>query len=137
MLKKINKFKPILLTFVFTLVIAFSTLLLPAHATCPENVVPNPLDPNCELPAGQTISVGFLINRFIVFLPYIVTLIGVACYAWGAIKIIMAQDSDQKNDGVKILLYVTGGLGAFFSLWLLLFLVSLVTGFDLLKAIGQ
>jgi len=124
------------IAFGFLNLLIFAYSIQPSYAKCPDNVVPNPLDPNCEAQPG-TLTFGFLINRFIVFLPYIVTLLAIGSYVWGAVKIILAQDEDGKNKGVRILIYTTVGLGAFFSLWLILFIVSIVTGVDLLRAIGQ
>lgn len=107
-----------------------------SYAACSDNVVPNPLDPDCSAQAG-TLTFGFLINRLVNFLPYIVTLIAVGSYVWGALKLMFAQNEDGRNNAIKIFSYTTAGLIAFFSIWLILFIVSLITGVDLLKAIGQ
>lgn len=132
---KVNLFK------VLTgIVLGISFLLIPAYsapslAVCPPNVVPNPLDPDCNAPAGG-ITVGFIVNRFIVFLPAIVVLAGIIGYSWGAFKVMLGGE-DGKEEGIKIWVRVTIGLVLFFSIWLILFLVSIITGFDLLAAIGQ
>ncbi len=138
----LNKLKNSVITksglLVITIMMLFSAYLMPVYAQCPDNVVPNPLDPECTLATNnRTITIGFLINRFIVFLPYIVTVLAVAAFAWGAIKIIMAGDGEGREEGIKIMINAGIGLGLFFSIWLILFIISIVTGYDLLAAIGQ
>lgn len=132
---KINIFK-FLLLLVFALNFAFiATNFNTVYAQCPPNVVPNPLDPDCRA-QGQGITIGFLINRFIVFLPAIIVLLGIVGYGWGAAKMILGGE-DGKEEAIKMWVQITIGLMAFFSMWLILFLVSIITGFDLLAAIGQ
>ena len=127
---KINKL--IIFTFVVTLALTFFSLFTTVSAACAPNVVPNPLDPNCQLDGNQ-LSLGYIINRFVVFLPYIVTFITVAVIAWGAIKIIIAGDTDKRDEGLKIIMNAIIGAVIYASIWLILFMISLITGFNLVS----
>lgn len=131
-----NKLKKAGFLFLIYLFFFINSVLNVVYAVCPENVVPNPLDPNCDR-QGDSITVGFLINRFIVFLPYIVTIIAVGAFIWGSIIVITAQNGEARKAGIQIWINAALGLSLFFSIWLVLFLISMITGVDLLKAIGQ
>lgn len=133
----LNKIKIFVFFLTVFSIFTITPFIPPVNAKCPENVVPNILDPNCDLPQGQSITLGFLINRFVVFLPYFVTILAVGTFAWGSVKVILSQDEDGRKEGIQILINTAIGLGLFFSIWLVLFMISIITGVDLLKAIGQ
>lgn len=134
MLRKNKTPKQLIFTFLITAIFGAFTLLSPISAqnNCPDNVVPNPLDPNCQLEQNQ-LSLGFIINRVVVFLPYIITFLIVAAIAYGAIKIVLAGDTDKRDEGFKIIINAIIGAVIFSSLWLILFLISLITGFNLVS----
>jgi hypothetical protein len=105
-LKKQNFLK---LLFILTLFLNFTFLALsfsPVYAECPSNVVPNPLDPNCD---GAPITIGTIVNRFIVFLPYIIVIIAVIGYGYGAGVAILGGEEGREK-AIKIWVDVTFGL---------------------------
>jgi hypothetical protein len=132
MTQKNKSSKILILVFVLFSILHLTSYLLPVSAQCPPNVVPNPLDPNCEAAA---ITPGTLVNRLIVFLPYLIVIVAAGGYGYGAWQIITGGE-DGKENGIKTWIRVTLGLVGFFSIGLALFILSIVTGFDLLGLIG-
>ncbi len=115
--------------------VLFSVFVTPISAKCPENVVPNPLDPNCE--AKNPLTFGSIVNRVTVFVPYITVAVAAAMFVWGAFVVMTAQDETGRRKGIDIWINTGLGLVLLFSIWLVLFIISIFTGVDLLSAIGQ
>lgn len=131
MQQKLNKLKKLILS-AFFLLMSFSMPLWSVSAKCPDNVIPDPLDPDCT----RNITVGGLIGNVVAFVPVMVTLIAIGVMIWGAIKIILAEDADKRNEGIEVIKNAFIGLVAFGLIGLILFIITLLTGFDFLKAIG-
>lgn len=109
--------------------------LLTVKAKCPENVVPNFLDPNCEL--NDRLTLGFIINRFLSILPFIFVLIFIGMFLWGIITLGTAGTNSEKvKDAQKIMINAVIALIIFLSLGAILFLISYLTGVDLLSWLG-
>jgi hypothetical protein len=118
--------------------IAFTTLFLSSadlyssvQAVCGPNTVPNPLDPNCE--GGRNLLLGTVLNRFIQFIPFIITIAAVIAIIRGAIKIMFADDAEARGEGFKIVINAAIGAAVFYSLWILLFFLEVATGGSLLN----
>jgi membrane protein insertase Oxa1/YidC/SpoIIIJ len=106
----------------------------PASAACPPNVLPNPIDPNCE--NTNVLSIGYIGGRAISFLPIIVAISAAVMYAIASFKLMMSQSDDDRNEAIKMFVYITAAIIAFFSIGLIMTLVSFIIGVDLLKLIG-
>ncbi len=120
--------------FLFTVVV--NVFVTPLSAKCPENVVPNPLDPNCD--ASSPITLGSIVGRVVVFVPYATVAIATAMFIWGALLVITGKEDERgKSKGIQIWINTALGLVLMFSIWLVLFIISLFTGVDLLSFIGQ
>lgn len=95
---------------------------------CPANAIYNPLDPNCN----RNLNLGVIFNVILNIVPFIVVLIAVGFFAWGAIKIMIAgEDSNAREKGIETMRNSIIGLIAFFLIGMILWIVSLITGFDI------
>lgn len=95
---------------------------------CPPNAIYNPLDPNCD----RNLNLGVIFNVILNIVPFIVVLIAVGFFAWGAIKIMIAgEDSNAREKGIETMRNAIIGLIAFFLIGMILWVVSLITGFDI------
>jgi hypothetical protein len=134
MLSKIKKsISPKVFYLVLFAQLLFIYFITEVNAQCPDNVVPNPIDPDCS---QSPITFGLLVTRIVGFVPYIVAIAAVASYVWGSIKVIMAKDADGRQEGITIWINTTIGVSLFAGIWLVLFIVSVITGFDLLSFLG-
>lgn len=123
--------------FIFLFLFLFLPILnlLTVQAKCPENVVPNFLDPNCEL--NDRLTLGFIINRFLSVVPFVLILIFVGMFLWGIITLGTAGTNSEKvKEAQKIMINAVIALIIFLSLGAILFLISYVTGVDLLSWLG-
>lgn len=96
-----------------------------------ENLVPNPLNPNCD--SQRNLTAGDLINRFIQIIPFVITLVAVAAIIRGAFKIMVADDAEKRQDGFKIVVNAAIGVALFYSIWFILFLIEYLTGASLIN----
>ncbi len=95
---------------------------------CPANGIYNPLDPNCD----RNLNLGVIFNVILNVVPFIVVLIAVGFFAWGAIKIMIAgEDSNAREKGIETMRNAIIGLIAFFFIGMILWVISLITGFNI------
>lgn len=113
--------------------ILFASYLVPVYAACPENIVPNPLDPNCD--RTQPITIGSLLNQVLVFLPFIIGVIFAGSFLYGAVRVAVGGE-EGREEGIKWMINVVIGAVAIGLLWVIMFFVSIFTGVDLLSALG-
>lgn len=132
---KLFLYKVINLIFLF---FYFSFFIFPVsevYAKCPENVVPNFLDPNCEM--SDSFTFGFLINRFMSFVPTILGLTFFGVFLWGVIVLMTSGgDSNKVKQATDIFTYASIALIVFASLGAILFLISIITGTNIFSWIG-
>jgi hypothetical protein len=125
--------------FIFAIFLLFLIIInfmsVPAVAKCPENVVPNPLDPNCQL--QQPITLGMILNRISPFIPIAAVIAAVSMLIAGAFVMLTSQNEEGRRKAIQFWINAVLGLVLLFSIWLILFLISIFTGVDLLSAIGQ
>lgn len=120
------------------LFICFLLFVIPhsgVYAQCPENVVPNFLDPNCEM--GDSFTVGSLVNRFMSFIPTILGITFFGVFLWGVIVLMTSGgDSNKVKQAIDIFTYAGIALLVFASLGAILFLISFITGTNIFSWIG-
>lgn len=128
-----NKF--ISFVFLFFNFLFFVFPVSDVYAKCPENVVPNFLDPNCEM--GDSLTFGSLVNRFMSFVPTILVIIFFGVCLWAVIVLMTSGgDSDKVKQAINILIYAAIAIVLFASLGAILFLISIITGTDIFSWIG-
>ncbi|MCX8034842.1 MAG: pilin [Candidatus Dojkabacteria bacterium] len=127
----LNRFLLFLLINFLSFLIIIPDVLAQSNNTtsqCPANAIYNPLDPNCD----RNLNLGIIFNVILNVVPFIVVLIAVGFFAWGAIKIIIAgEDSNAREKGIETMRNAIIGLVAFFLIGMILWIVSLVTGSDI------
>jgi hypothetical protein len=125
MKNKIKNIKFYFINAVFILVLSAASLFNTVSAECSPGVVPNPIDPNCE--GADPITAGQLINRILGFLPIVVTFAAVAAIIRASFKVMMADDVEQRQEGFKNIINAALGVGIFYSIWLILFILEYFT----------
>ena len=104
-------------------------------AACPENVVPNFLDPNCKL--GDKLTLGFFIGRLFSVLPVFLFIGFTGILAYGGFLLLFSKgDPNQVEKGKSVIKDAIIGVLVLSSIGALLFLVSFIVGVDLLSWIG-
>lgn len=112
---------------------AVTILYSPAHAQC-QNVVPSLTNPNCD--PSKEISIGTLINRAVQFVPIVVTLIVIVAIGRAAAKIALADTPDKKQEAFKGIVNPAVGAAIFYSIWIVLYLIGVITGTDMFLLFG-
>lgn len=116
--------------FIFIFVLIFNVYVLSNStlAKCPDNRVPNPLDPDCT----EETSPGEIFNRFIPLWP--VFLAGMTMYgvAKAVIAIFQAKSPDEQAEGFRILIRTAIAVILGLSIWLIFYLLEQATGVDLI-----
>ena len=101
------------------------TLAQTAKSDCEEIAVPDPLGRGCD---DDPVTFGNLVNRFVQFIPTVITLLSVFGVGRGSFKVILSDDGDKAKEGFKGVINVALGAGLFYSIWLILYLIEQFTG---------
>jgi hypothetical protein len=114
-------------------IMSITFLYSPVHAQC-QNVVPDPLNPNCD--PGQQSSVGVLVNRVVQFVPIVVTVVVIVAIARASGKLALADSPDKKQDAFKGMVNPAIAAVLFYSIWIVLYLIGYITGTDYFLLFG-
>jgi hypothetical protein len=119
----------IIFLFIFSVFVPMSPAFAETTTTnpvdCADIVVPDPIGRDCN---KEAVSFGNLINRFVQFIPTVITLLSVFGVGRGAFKVILSDDGDKAKEGFKGVINVALGAGLFYSIWIILYLIEQFTG---------
>ena len=93
------------------------------------NEVPSPLDPNCT---RGSITLGSFLSPFFQLIPIIISIVAVVVVIRGSIKIMLADDAENRAEGFKIITNAVIGAVIFYGIWGILYFIEQLTGAQLL-----